>query len=64
MQEAERQQPHKVDENMWKNREQIEEILFLLEAPHWPGSVRYKIYLAGWHFKLFIFYLVEIRFLP
>ncbi|KAL6550500.1 hypothetical protein OROMI_020988 [Orobanche minor] len=38
MQEAEGQQPHKVDENMWKNREQIEEILFLLEAPHWPGS--------------------------
>ncbi|KAL6556213.1 hypothetical protein OROGR_005501 [Orobanche gracilis] len=38
MQEADRQQPHKVDENLWKNREQIEEILFLLEAPYWPGS--------------------------
>ncbi|PIN01039.1 hypothetical protein CDL12_26455 [Handroanthus impetiginosus] len=38
VQEAERQPPHKVDENMWKNREQIEEILFLLEAPHWPRA--------------------------
>ncbi|XP_039001800.1 uncharacterized protein LOC120128084 isoform X1 [Hibiscus syriacus] len=25
-----------MDENMWKNREHIEEILFLLERPHWP----------------------------
>lgn len=24
--------PHKIDQNMWKNREHIEEILFLLEA--------------------------------
>ncbi|XP_057497252.1 uncharacterized protein LOC130781986 isoform X2 [Actinidia eriantha] len=36
VQEAERQPPHKIDENMWKNREQIEEILFLLETSHWP----------------------------
>ncbi|XP_057476874.1 uncharacterized protein LOC130764558 [Actinidia eriantha] len=34
--EAECQPPHKIDENMWKNREQIEEILFLLETSHWP----------------------------
>ncbi|XP_057970692.1 uncharacterized protein LOC131159652 isoform X2 [Malania oleifera] len=27
---------HKIDENMWKNREHIEEILFLLERSHWP----------------------------
>ncbi|KAL3536633.1 hypothetical protein ACH5RR_005094 [Cinchona calisaya] len=34
--EAERQPPHKIDENLWKNREQIEEILFLLETSNWP----------------------------
>ncbi|KAL7135968.1 hypothetical protein ABFS83_10G000100 [Erythranthe nasuta] len=38
VQEAERQPPHKVDENMWKNREQIEEILFMLEPTHWPRA--------------------------
>ncbi|KAI3472962.1 hypothetical protein Pfo_029209 [Paulownia fortunei] len=38
--DAERQPPHKVDENMWKNREQIEEILFLLEVPHWPRELQ------------------------
>lgn len=38
--EAERQPPHKIDENLWKNREQIEEILFLLETSNWPTSVR------------------------
>lgn len=40
--EAERQPPHKIDENMWKNREQIEEILFLLERCNWPNAVRLK----------------------
>jgi hypothetical protein len=40
--EADRQPPHKIDENMWKNREHIEEILFLLETSHWPAVVRYK----------------------
>ncbi|KAL2250276.1 UNVERIFIED_CONTAM: hypothetical protein Sindi_2149900 [Sesamum indicum] len=39
VEEAERQPPHKVDENMWKNREQIEEILFMLEVPNWPRAV-------------------------
>ncbi|KAK9290604.1 hypothetical protein L1049_008775 [Liquidambar formosana] len=34
--EAERPPSHKIDENMWKNREHIEEILFLLERSHWP----------------------------
>ncbi|MCD7464442.1 hypothetical protein HAX54_052745 [Datura stramonium] len=34
--EAESQPPHKVDENLWKNREQLEEILFLLESTNWP----------------------------
>lgn len=41
--EADRRPPHKIDENMWKNRENIEEILFLLETSHWPAVVRYKI---------------------
>ncbi|PWA85960.1 GOLD domain-containing protein [Artemisia annua] len=42
--EVESQAPHKIDENMWKNREQIEEIIFLLETSHWPKSVRSKIF--------------------
>eukprot|EP00249_Psilotum_nudum_P012266 c23683_g1_i1 orf=272-1675(+) len=29
--------PHKIDENLWKNREQIEEILGLLDKTHWPS---------------------------
>ncbi|KAI3676576.1 hypothetical protein L1987_86187 [Smallanthus sonchifolius] len=36
LEEVESQPPHKIDENMWKNREQIEEIIFLLENSHWP----------------------------
>ncbi|CAN1356150.1 Protein DOUBLE-STRAND BREAK FORMATION [Linum perenne] len=40
VQQAECQPPHKVDENMWKNREQMEEILFLLEKPHWPHALQ------------------------
>ncbi|KAL0282532.1 UNVERIFIED_CONTAM: hypothetical protein Sangu_2941300 [Sesamum angustifolium] len=40
VEEAERQPPHKVDENMWKNREQIEEILFMLEVPNWPRALQ------------------------
>ncbi|XP_002980642.2 uncharacterized protein LOC9656263 [Selaginella moellendorffii] len=31
--------PHKIDENLWKNREQVEEILYLLEKRHWPSSL-------------------------
>lgn len=38
--EAECQPPHKIDENMWKNREQIEEILFLLERCNWPNAIQ------------------------
>jgi hypothetical protein len=38
--EAECEPPHKIDENMWKNREQIEEIIYLLESSHWPKAVR------------------------
>ena len=37
--ESEKQPPHKIDENLWKNREQIEEIIFLLETSNWPTSV-------------------------
>lgn len=43
--EADCPPPHKIDENMWKNREQIEEILFLLERSHWPPLVRQKFLL-------------------
>ncbi|KAK1349169.1 GOLD domain-containing protein, partial [Heracleum sosnowskyi] len=38
--EAESQPPHKIDENMWKNREHMEEILFLLEKSHWPNEIQ------------------------
>lgn len=51
--EAGCQPPHKIDENMWKNREQIEEILVLLERPRWPKVVRYKVPCA------FNFYICE-----
>ncbi|KAL8526379.1 hypothetical protein ACS0TY_015553 [Phlomoides rotata] len=40
IQEAESEAPHKVDENMWKNREQIEEIIYLFEVPHWPRALQ------------------------
>nr|XP_043621022.1 uncharacterized protein LOC122592776 isoform X2 [Erigeron canadensis] len=40
IQEAESDPPHKMDENMWKNREHIEEIIFLLESSHWPKSLQ------------------------
>lgn len=42
--EAESHPPHKVDENLWKNREQLEEILFLLESSNWPPAVRSSIF--------------------
>ncbi|KAH9308978.1 hypothetical protein KI387_036889, partial [Taxus chinensis] len=32
--------PHKIDENLWRNREQIEEILFLLDQAHWPTKLK------------------------
>lgn len=37
--ESERRPPHKVDENMWKNREHMEEIIFLLDRARWPQAV-------------------------
>ncbi|KAA8517595.1 hypothetical protein F0562_015069 [Nyssa sinensis] len=40
VQEADCQPPHKIDENMWKNREQIEEILFLLESSNLPKALQ------------------------
>lgn len=38
IQEADGQPPHKIDENLWKNREQIEEILLLLDSPNWAKA--------------------------
>ncbi|CAN4126287.1 unnamed protein product [Withania somnifera] len=38
--EVESHPPHKVDENLWKNREQLEEILFLLESSNWPPGLQ------------------------
>jgi len=39
--EADQQPPHKMDENMWKNREYIEETIFLLQSSNWPEAVMY-----------------------
>ncbi|KAK4749539.1 hypothetical protein SAY87_026988 [Trapa incisa] len=38
--DADRSAPHKIDENMWKNREHMEEIVFLLEESRWPPALR------------------------
>lgn len=32
--------PHKLDENLWRNREQIEEILSLVSNKRWPSSLK------------------------
>ncbi|KAH9608997.1 hypothetical protein KSS87_003079 [Heliosperma pusillum] len=32
--------PHKIDENMWKNRENLEEIIYLLDRSQWPAMVQ------------------------
>ena len=52
IQDADSLPPHKMDENMWKNREHIEEILFLLERSHWPPPVR------NINFPMYVFPLV------
>lgn len=40
--DAELPAPHKMDHNMWKNREYIEQILFLLEEPNWPKLLQQR----------------------
>ncbi|KAL2899716.1 Retinal-binding protein [Bienertia sinuspersici] len=38
--EVDQEPPHKIDANMWKNREHIEEIIFLLDRPNWPATLQ------------------------
>ncbi|KAL2319442.1 hypothetical protein Fmac_028411 [Flemingia macrophylla] len=38
--EADQQPPHKIDENLWKNREYIEEAIYLLESSNWPEVLK------------------------
>ncbi|XP_078445124.1 retinal-binding protein [Wolffia australiana] len=45
--EADSPAPHKLDENMWRNREYIEEILFLLEKSQWPRLLQEYAEKAG-----------------
>ncbi|KAI4341901.1 hypothetical protein MLD38_026572 [Melastoma candidum] len=40
LEQAERSPPHKIDENMWKNREMMEEIVFMLEKYRRPPSIQ------------------------
>ncbi|WCJ27910.1 hypothetical protein M5689_009629 [Euphorbia peplus] len=40
VEEADRDPVHKIDENLWKNREHMEEILYLLDRSHWPHSLQ------------------------
>ncbi|CAL0329469.1 unnamed protein product [Lupinus luteus] len=40
------QPPHKIDENMWKNREFIEESIFLLHSSNWPHQLKDDLQLA------------------
>ncbi|XP_031486147.1 uncharacterized protein LOC116254739 [Nymphaea colorata] len=40
LQEANSVPPHKIDHNLWKNREHIEEILHLLETFNWPKKLQ------------------------
>ncbi|KAL9236076.1 hypothetical protein vseg_010783 [Gypsophila vaccaria] len=38
--ELDRESPHKIDENLWKNRENLEEIIYLLDRSHWPAMLQ------------------------
>lgn len=49
--------PHKMDENMWKNREHIEEILFLLNKSRWPRSVQYQFLIGCLPLRSLLFLL-------
>ncbi|XP_019427325.1 PREDICTED: uncharacterized protein LOC109335627 isoform X2 [Lupinus angustifolius] len=40
------QPPHKIDENMWKNREFIEESIFLLDTSNWPHQLQDDVELS------------------
>uniref|UniRef100_A0A6N2K6T1 GOLD domain-containing protein n=2 Tax=Salix viminalis TaxID=40686 RepID=A0A6N2K6T1_SALVM len=47
LKEAEGEPPHKIDENMWKNREHMEEILFLLDKSRCPPALQNDSELAS-----------------
>ncbi|KAH9622163.1 hypothetical protein KSS87_017021 [Heliosperma pusillum] len=40
--EVDYEPPHKIDENMWKNRENIEEIIYLLDRSQWPATLQHQ----------------------
>lgn len=44
LKESEGESPHKIDENMWKNREHMEEIIFLLHESRCPQPVSLHIF--------------------
>jgi hypothetical protein len=54
---------HKIDENLWKNREQMEEILFLINTSHRPVAVSLVLYLSICIYLIMssAFYLLEVN---
>ncbi|KAJ8451305.1 hypothetical protein Cgig2_014077 [Carnegiea gigantea] len=44
---VDREPPHKLDENMWKNREHMEEIMYLLDRCNWPSMLQQQSTLEG-----------------
>lgn len=55
MGDADRSAPHKIDENMWRNREHMEEIVFLLERSRWPPAVMHLMHIPM-HYIWFTIY--------
>lgn len=57
LKEAEGESPHKIDENMWKNREHMEEIIFLLHESRCPLPVSLRF------FSYIFFYTSSLHYL-